>query len=161
LPLIQRDANVAEEAQFLVSKSLAKDREQRYQTANEMLGDLRALKQRLEVQLSSGSSALTRPLTARPGSGRGAQRIETAEIAGTSQISSAQYLVGEIKQHKATVLTALLGLILAVTVIAAWYFKTSGSKSVSSSHTVTMTRLATSDRAHTAVISPDESLSRT
>jgi len=155
LPLTHYDVEVADEVQLVVSKSLQKDRGQRYQTAKDMLGELRALKQRLEAQIDSESSAPTKPFAAPAGFKHTARRaIETAEIARTSRISSARYLIGEIKQHKAGVATALLSLLLAVTVIAGWYFKTSGRKSAHPP-SINMTRLATSDRVHTAAISPD------
>lgn len=154
-PLTDYDPKVTTEVQSLVSKSLKKDREQRYQTAKEMLGELRALKQRLELQVGSDSLTVTKPLTALSGSGDTQRAAETAEIARTSRISSAEYLVGEIKQHKTSAAVALFSLVLAVTVTAVWYFKTSGRKSVAHPPSLTMTRLATNDRVHSAAISPD------
>jgi serine/threonine protein kinase len=155
LPLMHYEANLAPEVQLLVTRSLGKDRELRYQTAKDLLSDLRVLKQRLELRLSSDSSALTKPLTSRPGSEDDNQRTSsTVETARTSQASSAEYLVGEIKQHKLGV-GALLGLILAVTVISAVYFRSSRLKSVAQLPSMSMTRFVTSEQVHTAAISPD------
>jgi serine/threonine protein kinase len=156
LPLTHYDVKVADEMQLVVNKSLKKDRAQRYQTVKDMLGELRVIKQRFEVQIDSEESALTKPLAAQAGSERAARgAIETGEIARTSRISSAQYLISEIRQHQAGVTTALLSLVLATTVIAAWYFKTNGGKSVAHPPSMEMTRLATNDQVHTAAISPD------
>jgi eukaryotic-like serine/threonine-protein kinase len=154
LPLTHYATNVPKEVQSLVNKSLKKDRGQRYQSAKDMFAELRALEQRLEGQINSESSASTKPFTA--GAGRDAQpAVETVEIARTSRISSAQYLIGEIKEHKTRVAVALLTLVFAVTVIAVWYFKTSGRKSLALPRSMNMTRLETSDQVHTAAISPD------
>ncbi len=49
-PLARYAPNVPAELDWIVMKALRKDREERYQTAKELLTDLRRLKQRLEFE---------------------------------------------------------------------------------------------------------------
>jgi serine/threonine-protein kinase len=53
-PLSQYAPEVPRELEQIVVKALGKDREQRYQTANEMLADLKGLRQQLEFESLSG-----------------------------------------------------------------------------------------------------------
>ena len=63
-PLRQTTKDIPEALDWIVSKALIKDREERYQTAREMLTDLRRLKRRLEVaaELDNTASADVAPL---------------------------------------------------------------------------------------------------
>jgi serine/threonine protein kinase/TolB-like protein/Tfp pilus assembly protein PilF len=58
-PLARYHAEASPEIQRIVSKALAKDREQRYQTVKEMATDLRRLKQRLEFETEMGRTTQT------------------------------------------------------------------------------------------------------
>jgi eukaryotic-like serine/threonine-protein kinase len=58
-PLTQLAANVPPELQRIVKKALRKDREQRYQTVNDLRLDLEALRQ--ELAAPEGESAAARP----------------------------------------------------------------------------------------------------
>jgi TolB-like protein/Flp pilus assembly protein TadD len=71
-PLSTLSSDVPAELERIVARALAKDRNERYQTADEMAGDLKRLKQRLEVaaemrqgQAVAGGVAAA-PLTAEP-----------------------------------------------------------------------------------------------
>ena len=61
LPLVRFSPQAPEELERIVKKALAKDREQRYQTARDMLIDLRRLKQRQEFQSAGAPAAATPP----------------------------------------------------------------------------------------------------
>lgn len=132
-PLARFNREVPEVLEWIVAKALTKDLEDRYQTAKELLADLQRLKHRLTVEAELEHSAP--PKSADPDS-ISAPPIPrtTAEVNGDSQTtvqtqspptqSSVEYLVNEIKQHKAgaAVVSALLVLLLGTVVFAAFYF---------------------------------------
>jgi len=60
-PLAQYVPNVRSELQRIVNKALVKDREHRYQTAKDMLLDLKALKEELKLEAKLESSAIPPP----------------------------------------------------------------------------------------------------
>jgi serine/threonine-protein kinase len=99
----------------IVFKALQKERENRYQTAFELLSDLKQLKQKLELagqqdQSDSPSSPASEAedvgslLEAKTVS---ASPVPTSEAESTTQ-SSAEYVVDRIKQHKYAVLVLLI-----------------------------------------------------
>jgi eukaryotic-like serine/threonine-protein kinase len=107
------------ELQRIVSKALTKKREDRYQTAEELVTDLRNLKRKLDASAemsgvtldlrrsTAGSSQQIGPLTATG---------ETpATISAHAAPSSAEYIVTGIKQHKRAAIVALL--VLAVVTV--------------------------------------------
>src|SRR5213596_3018702 len=88
LPLTESLAEVPRELEQVVAKTLCKDREKRYQSVNDLLSDLKKVKQELDA--SANETAAT------------GRRVATA-----SQRSSAEYLVSEIRSHRRAVLVAL------------------------------------------------------
>lgn len=90
------------ELQRILSNAMKKDRAERYQNIREFCQDLQALKRELELQ----SHLLP-------------NRALSSE---TRTMSSAEYLMGEIRQHKRGVLLALAGVVLLA--IATGYFFT-------------------------------------
>src|SRR5215475_9978305 len=101
------------ELQRIVSKAMRKDREERYQTVKDLLLDLKTLKRELEatttmsyatnVETSGGSRIAMASSTTSP-----------SEPIVVRAISSAEYIVGEIKRHKRGFLLTLVALSLAV-----------------------------------------------
>ncbi|HEX8138834.1 MAG TPA: protein kinase [Pyrinomonadaceae bacterium] len=103
LPLVRYLSTVSPEIQRVVSRALAKEREQRYQSAREIMSDLRALKQRVEFEAAMSRTAQvgpsaptvlveTSPLTEEPGlrtqvgpQPSGAQ--ETVVVAATESVA--------------------------------------------------------------------------
>jgi serine/threonine protein kinase/tetratricopeptide (TPR) repeat protein len=127
-PLARFAPGVPAELDWIVTKALRKDREERYQTIKEFLTDLRRLKQKLEFEAelersvspdSTSRSALTTSAAVPTISGSVAPTVE-----GTSahHASSAEYLVSEIKRHKtgASILAALFVLVVGAGVF--FYF---------------------------------------
>ncbi|HEV2903609.1 MAG TPA: tetratricopeptide repeat protein, partial [Pyrinomonadaceae bacterium] len=101
------------ELQRIVSKALTKKRDVRYQTAEELVTDLRNLKRKLEA--SAETSGVTIDLRkSTHGSGRQIGPLtgtgETpATISARAAPSSAEYIVSGIKQHKrAAIVTSLV-----------------------------------------------------
>lgn len=127
-PLPQLVPDLPAEANWIITKALTKDREERYQTVKGLAGDLKRLRQRLEfeaelersvwVGLRSDAQASMSvvpdipPLVTQPSSG--------ATPVPTRHVSSAEYLIGEVKRHKWLALAFLCTLLLAA--LVAGYF---------------------------------------
>jgi len=103
------------ELERIVLKTLAKDREERYQTAKDLLVDLRRLKRQIEL---GAEIERTKP----PVKSEETATENATEILAASQTSSAEYIFGEVKKHKLGVVIALLILTLAIGAISVWYF---------------------------------------
>jgi Tol biopolymer transport system component len=115
-PLARYAREVPPELERIVNKALTKDNDERYQTAKDVLIDLRRLRQQLEIKAEVERLAM-------PGSGSevaattyGTQTaVATTDeaTAATAEIgrrtSSAEFALSEIKRHKRGVVVALGG----------------------------------------------------
>jgi serine/threonine-protein kinase len=119
LPLARYAPEAPEELQRIVTKSLSKDRDGRYQTIKDLLIDLQALRRRLELK-----AELER--TVQPDdeiTTTNQQQTTVAELpqgiatTATHAPSSAEYIVGEVKRHKRAVIIALAAVVVAVVAI--------------------------------------------
>jgi serine/threonine protein kinase/tetratricopeptide (TPR) repeat protein len=117
---LKRYANeVPAELERIVTRALTKDREQRYQTAKDMLIDLRNLKRKLEVDAEIDRTVPTEfratPSTSggqsAPGTASGASGT-TTPAGSIHAASSAEYLVSGIKQHKIAAAIVVILLVL-------------------------------------------------
>jgi serine/threonine protein kinase/Tol biopolymer transport system component len=173
-PLARYTRNVPEALEWIVTKALTKDRDDRYQSAREMLVDLRRIKQRMdahaEIERSSGPdsagvvSGMVPATSAGVQSTAGAPRqTTTASEASVSApaLSSAEYIVSEIKRHKIG-----LGLITALMVVGLvaggfWIYKLATANRPTAPPAIKFTRLTSGGRVGTeligggAAISPD------
>jgi serine/threonine protein kinase len=123
-PLARYAREVPPELERIVRKALTKGREERYQTAKDLLVDLRRLRQQLEV-----NAEVERLATPGPGSELAATTDAKQAAVGTTDeataqaetvrpTSSAEYLVTGIQNHKkAFALTASI-VLTAIVVIA-------------------------------------------
>ena len=120
-PLTRGSPDASGELERIVTKALAKDKDERYQTVKDLLIDLKRLKQRRDVdaeiersispdtisRLALGtSSGLEAVATAAPSA------LSTGNVAAHST-SSAEYLVSGIKQHRKGIIAALAFLLIA------------------------------------------------
>jgi serine/threonine-protein kinase len=111
-PLTRYVKDVPTELERIVGKSLTKDREERYQTAKDLLIDLRSLKRKLDVD-----AELNRTV---PSELRGPQSTISSTTAttfpSTSQrgASSAEYIFSGIKRHKIAAGVGVVILLAAV-----------------------------------------------
>ncbi len=131
-PLARYSRGVPAELERIVEKALRKDREERYQTAKDMLLDLRRLKHKLEVESEIERTVLPewRGATgeAKPSAGQEAVSTTQASVAQTATVesahktSSAQNIITEIKQHKRSVAAILAAIILLSAAGIAYYF---------------------------------------
>lgn len=122
LPLARFAPDVPAELEWIITKALRKDREERYQTIKELLSDLRKLKQRLEFEVelerSSAPGSLPRSGTSAVSPTTPERALKTAEKTIT-HVSSAEYLTAGIKHHR---IAAAIVAIVVVAAIAAGYF---------------------------------------
>ncbi len=120
---------VPQELEVIVKKALRKNRDERYQTARDMLVDLKNLKEEFEFQ--SKLEQTTPPDTSREPrasmiseprvlSTASQPPVSTASLAATSTASSAEYVVNQIKRHKLVVLAALVIIALGVVGLVAY-----------------------------------------
>jgi serine/threonine-protein kinase len=111
-------ADVSPELQRIISKTLRRDRDERYQTMQGLLADLKDLREEIQVQ-----AKLERSGSLEPGSGEvKAKRINEIEARTTS---SAEYLVSEIKRNKKIALLVLLFIIIVAIDIGYYLLKDS------------------------------------
>ncbi len=113
-PIRQLLPEIPQDLERLINKTLRKDREERYQTAQDLLIDLRDAKQELEVQ-----SRLER--TSPPNREEPNTQIMTATTADAPHAtSSAEYLVSEITKRKRGLAVGLVVLTLASIGLGYW-----------------------------------------
>jgi serine/threonine-protein kinase len=121
LPLARYSRDVPAELERIVRKTLHKDRDERYQTARDLLIDLKNLKHRLEFDaeterskesLSSGGATTVASVGQMPVATANDPVTRTGEIAAARTTSSAEYVVNELKRYK---LAALIALLVVVT----------------------------------------------
>jgi Tol biopolymer transport system component len=128
-PMTQFASDVPEALEWIIAEALTKDREERCQTAKEMLGKLKRLKQRIEsgaMQISASSvnrSAPSQSSLATNSASLPAKQatldevarstVRSRDLAATQAVSSAEYLPTWIDRHKkASVTVLVLGLML-------------------------------------------------
>jgi serine/threonine protein kinase/Tol biopolymer transport system component len=156
LPLASYSPGVSAELQSIVTKTLRKDRDERYSSAKELLQDLRRLKQRLEPDESAGAAATLIDIQSGPDRGNGELARQTQANVAAQPTSSAEYILSEIKQHKKSAMAVLLAIVMAVAALAFWRFGMLGrTQTTMRPQAMSMTKLATSDRVQGAAISPD------
>ena len=164
-PMARYSKDVPETLEWIVSKALRKDREERYQTAKELLTDVRSLKQRLEFEAEQERSIPPNArsetaITAFNGPTLGEtvedQRMPT-EGSVAHPTSSAEYLVGEIKRHKRGLTLTLAALVIAIAaiIIGLKYGRNLVANKSEPFGKIKLTRLTTTGKGRWAAISPD------
>jgi eukaryotic-like serine/threonine-protein kinase len=136
----------------IVSKTLRKDREERYQSVKELLIDLRALKQDLEFQAKMGIEQSLAPAPASPTSVASAAPQTSEMRHAISTITDS--LTIEIKRHKA-VATAVLCLVFLVLAGGAYGLYRYLRRSPVHFQTTRLTRLTNTGKVIDAILSPD------
>jgi len=131
-PLAELNPTAPAELQRIVRKCLAKERDQRYQTARDLMVDLKNLRRELdfpeELQRSVASDSADTPPTQTDGKASfnaplsGVMKTKDAPLTNETsarQTSSAEYVVSEIKRHKtgAVLLAALATIAVAASIL--------------------------------------------
>jgi eukaryotic-like serine/threonine-protein kinase len=158
-PLSSYAQGVPDELERLVDRAIRKQKEERYQSIKEMLGELKELKEELELQVRQGHTSLPE-FTQR----RGASElfstnayIHTEQQARAQTTSSIEYLIGELKRHKIVVMVALGSFILAIGLTLGLYrwIGPGATKPSLPFDKVQMRKLLTKGDGYGGVISPD------
>ena len=121
VPLNQLAPDIPRELQRIVEKSLRKDREQRYQTAKDLLIDLKDVKQDLELQNKQERTAA--PNREEPKT----QILSATTSNALHTTSSAEYVANEIKSHKSGFAIGLIVLLFASIGLGYWFFSSRSS----------------------------------
>lgn len=141
-PLSKALQEVPPELEWILTKALAKDREERYQTIKSLHSDLKRLKQRLDFEKELERSIHAGLGEGTPPSDSGGQMLVQTALSENPQtafagllrsesgISSAEYLISEIKRHKLGFLTALLALVVALAGLVYFFSKNRGLDSL-------------------------------
>src|SRR3989441_876672 len=156
-PLISHSPDLPTELWRIVRKTLRKDREERYQTIKDLGLDVKNLRREMELEAELEYSAQPALTSGTATSGRrstlSGATPSRARAEAPHPVSSAEYLVSEIKRHK-TGLLAISGVVIfALAALAFGIYKY--AKSPSSSAPMKLTKLTSSGKAGVAAISPD------
>jgi Tol biopolymer transport system component len=168
-PLARYRADAPESLEWVVTKALTKDLDGRYQTAKEILSDLKRLKQQLEFAAEAERSADV-PAAGVATNGDAAVRTTDAEAdaartdgagAGSTQgsggaarqTSSAEVILGELKRHRRGLLVAAVVLAFALAAVGYGLYKLLGRRAASF-ETMQLTRLSDTALAADAAVSP-------
>ena len=171
LPLSAHVPKVPEALDWIVTETLTKDAAERTQTARELMKKLQRLKQRVDADAEVERSVAPEHFAAtRSGAAAGSLSIHSApttitggtpgtgEVAAApTNLSSAEYVVNQIKSHKKTfALTAVSMLIVLAGIGFALYkFLNRNQRAGISLESAKFTRLTTTGNATGAAISPD------
>src|SRR5215813_10255422 len=129
-PLARFAPETPAELQRIVSKSLCKDKEERYQTIKDLLIDLKNLREeltfeeKLERSISPDSAARMGITTSGSGSTLAtarSTRLHSDPVAPARTTSSAEYIVSEIKRHKKGAGIVAAGIALAAVAIFLYF----------------------------------------
>jgi eukaryotic-like serine/threonine-protein kinase len=120
-PLSSLVEHVPARLEQIVNKALAKNPDERYQTANDLLIELQNLKRELEVD--PDRTALFDRLAPTLGGEKVPGSTARAQQSAPYSASSAEYIVNQVKQNKRAALLILGVLTLALIATLFWYFK--------------------------------------
>lgn len=141
VPLTHYSREVPAELERIVNKALTKNCEERYQSAKDLLIDLRNLRRKLEFDAEIDrttppelrAAQLTRSTTEvlnTPASTSGAATNPTADA--THPASSAEYIVSGLKEHKLAALVTAIVLGVAVVAVITYVRRQSAAASIDS-----------------------------
>jgi len=122
-PLSQLVEGVPERLEEIVAKCLAKDKNERYQTAKDLLIDLRNLRRKLDVdaEIERTVAPVLRNTSAGVASGiPPTETTSTRTSAGQVRTSSAEYVLTGIKHHKLAAAIVLIVMLAGVVGAAAY-----------------------------------------
>jgi eukaryotic-like serine/threonine-protein kinase len=171
LPMSAYVEGVPEALEWIVTEALTKDREERTQSARELLKKLQRLKQRVDAEdelersvapsllRSTGSATTTSGMSqnVQPTfTGAGRTTTRSGEVsAKATQVSSAEYVAGRVKSHRKVVALVLAVLVVAGLAYGIYRFA-SRDREAATAKQMKISRLVTGvENLSTASISPD------
>src|SRR5712691_10608257 len=130
LPLARYNQEAPAELERIIGKALRKNRDERYHTVQDLLLDLKALKQNLEFEahLSRSAPASTRDDRLMASGGPSTATLphpvsSTFEDSRAHPTSSAEYLVSGIKQHKLAAGLIVIALVIGVAGLSFYLYR--------------------------------------
>lgn len=114
--------HVPEQLERIIDRALAKNPDDRYQTTNQMLTDMRNLKRQLESDAENDRTALFDRRMVAP-TVRRESGARVTQQSGTHPVSSAEYIVNQVRLHKRGALLIFGVLVLAALATVVWYVK--------------------------------------
>ena len=140
-PLARFAPNAPAELDWIVNKTLRKDRDERYQTIKELLTDLRRVKQRLEFETELERSSSPELITKSTVSTVAAPTMQDHAVVTArktvTHVSSAEYIATGIKRHK--IAAALIVLLIVAGVGAGYYYAFHRAEPLTERDTVLLT----------------------
>jgi serine/threonine protein kinase/Tol biopolymer transport system component len=160
-PLARYEPSAPKGLGWLVSKTLRKDRADRYQTAGELLSDLRELRRQLDIEArietrGTGESHGNTDDTRTTHTEVTQPTLATDQMVQGHTTSTTEYLIEEVKRHKSVALGGVLSVIALITLGAVVLFRVA-TRSVRPTpfETMNVNRLSTSGNAVVAAVAPD------
>ncbi len=144
-PLSQIVEHVPADLGRIIDKALAKNPDERYQTTAEMLRDMRHLKRELENQAENDRTAILVHRSSEPSGRREwplhgtAVSLPPTQPSAPYPVSSAEYIVNQVKLHKRGALVLLAVLVLAGFASVFWYMKHSRVAPLTDKDTILLT----------------------
>jgi TolB-like protein/Tfp pilus assembly protein PilF len=138
LSMSRFSAEVPDTLHWIVDKALRKEKGERYQTANELLADLKELRKRQEFiaeQKRSGQLMLGKssPIVGENIEQRiAATPVENVSASHSPTTSSAEYLVNEFKRHKRASLIILMTILSALAIGSYFYYSKTTNRTINS-----------------------------
>src|SRR6266540_1423329 len=166
-PLLARYSRlIPERLEEIVQKALTKNRDERYQTSKDLLIDLKRLKQSLELKAGIERSASSEANGGGQLERAGDRAVTSAADSGPAalrtgyrhSVSSAEYIVSEIKQHKQSAAIVFALFLVATAGLAFGLYKVgirNKGKPSADFQTIKMSRLTNTGNVKGAIISPD------
>ncbi len=141
-PLARYSREAPDELERIVEKALAKERENRYQSAKELLNDLRHCKKRLEIDAELQRTTPD-PMTLPTWDGVSVAPKTSAPRTTQTHTSSAEYIVNQVRLHKRGALVTL-GMLVVAAVVAGlfWYFKSTPVAALTEKDTIVLADFA-------------------
>src|SRR3989442_2272237 len=158
--------NVPAELEMIIKKALRKNRDERYQSARDLLVDLRDLEREVEfanrmehsvapsISESTPPSSYSEQAAEIPTSGQSSLLTSEAQITPT-HVSSAEFLTQEIKRHKKGIAIVVAVLLISAIGLAFGLYKLRARKPQFNLQAGKITRLTNSGKVANATISPD------
>ena len=144
-PLSNFIEKLPQEFEDIVAKMLAKDPDRRYQTTNELLNDLKELKRTIDVDLRDDQrtalfASMMRPTLGDEIVARGSTAA-SSRASAAYPVSSAEYIVNQIKLHKRFALLFLMVFVLGSAVSLFYYLSHRGKAVLTDKDTILLAEI--------------------
>ena len=114
VPLTHLAPNVPQALEWIVAEAMTKDLDERCQTAKEMLGKLKRLKQRIEL---GDSNLLSLPPRLSTAGDAVSATTQPAAVVSTHEISSVEFVSSKISKHKKIAAAAITLCLMVASVV--------------------------------------------